>query len=239
MTEARWDDRSRRLLGEEAYARLRAARVLVAGVGGVGGYAAEMLVRSGVGDITLVDSDAVDITNLNRQITATLPELGQPKTAVMARRAAAVNPELRVTALQTAITPGNVPEILDRGFDYVLDCIDTVAPKVELLAECLRRRRPVVSSMGAGGRLDPSRVIYTDLWKTENDGLARAVRTRLRRLGLRRPLPVVASTEPPCSRSLIAVEADFKRSSYGTLAAVPATFGIFMAAHVIRKITCL
>lgn len=239
MTETRWDDRSRRLLGEEAYARLRAARVLVAGVGGVGGYAAEMLVRSGVGDITLVDSDAVDITNLNRQIIATIPELGQPKTAVMQRRAADINPELRVTALQTAITPQNVPEILGDGFDFVLDCIDTVAPKVELLSVCLQRRLPVISSMGAGGRLDPSRVIYTDLWKTENDGLARAVRTRLRRLGLRRPLPVVASTEPPCSRSLIAVEADFKRSSYGTLATVPATFGIFMAAHVIRKITCL
>ena len=114
-----------------------------------------------------------------------------------------------------------------------------MAPKVELLAECLRRRQPVVSSMGAGGRMDPSRVIYTDLWKTENDGLARAVRTRLRRLGLRRPLPVVASTEPPRSHSLIAVEADFKRSSYGTLAAVPATFGIFMAARVIRKLSRL
>lgn len=238
MTDTRWDDRSRRLLGEEAYARLRAARVLVIGVGGVGGYAAEMLVRSGIGCITLVDSDEVDITNLNRQIIATLPELGQPKTSVMQRRAAAINPELRVTALPTAVTPQNVPEILGDGFDFVLDCIDSVAPKVELLAECLRRRQPVISSMGAGGRLDPSRVVYTDLWKTENDGLARAVRTRLRRLGLRRPLPVVASTEPPCSHSLIEVEADFKRSSYGTLATVPATFGIFMAARAIRKISC-
>lgn len=231
-----WDDRTRRLLGDEACEALAHSRVLVVGIGGVGGYAAEMLVRSGVGQITLVDSDVVDVTNLNRQIIATLAALGQPKTLVMKQRMEAINPDANVEALTLAVTPENVAQLLDGGYDFVLDCIDTVAPKVALLAECLRRKLPVISSMGAGGRIDPGRVRRGDLWETENDGLARAVRSRMRKLGLKRPLPVVWSPELPASRAVVAVDALYKRSSYGTIAPLPATFGIFMAAYALERL---
>ena len=229
---SRWDERTRRLLGDDAADALSRARVLVVGVGGVGGYAVEMLVRSGVGHVTAVDADAVDVTNLNRQIIATRDTVGVSKTAVMAQRARSINPEVDFVTLQTSVTPDNAAERLPPGYDYVLDCIDTVAPKVALLADCLANRVRVISSMGAGGRTDPSQVVYCDLWETRDDGLARAVRQRLKRMGLRRRLPVVASTERPHTASLIEVDTAYKRTSYGTVAPLPATFGIFMAAKV-------
>ena len=231
-----WDSRTRRLTGDDGAERLRRARVLVVGTGGVGGYAVEMLVRSGIEHLTLVDSDTVDVSNLNRQILALIPVLGKPKTEVAARRCREINPQAEITSLQTLVTPDNIAEILDPGFDYVLDCIDTVAPKAALICACRDRRIPIISSMGAGGRTDPSRVIYTDLWETKDDGLARAVRQKLKKMNRRFPLPVVASTERPGSHSIIEVDAQFKRTSYGTLAPVPATFGIFMAARVINHI---
>lgn len=232
-----WNERSVRLLGEDAVERLRQAKILVVGVGGVGGYAAEMLVRGGVGNITLVDSDCVDITNLNRQIIALHDNLQQPKTAVMAKRARQINPEVNICELQMTVEPDNVEMLLSEPYDCVLDCIDTVAPKTALLAHCLRNKIPVISSMGAGGRTDPSKIIYTDIWKTEGDGLARAVRQRLRKLGLKSKLPVVASTEIPHSASLIEINDKYKRSSYGTVAPLPATFGIFMASWAMNRIT--
>lgn len=234
-----WDDRTRRLLGDDGCRALAEARVLVVGVGGVGGYAAEMLARSGVGHLTLVDADRVDVSNLNRQIIATTATLGREKTQVMAERARSINPQVQVEALTIAVTPENIGELLDGGYDYVADCIDTVAPKVALLAECLRRKQAVVSSMGAGGRVDPTKVKVGDLWQTENDGLARAVRQRLRRAGLKRKLTVVSSSEVPASRSLVEVDSQYKRTSYGTVAPLPSMFGIFMAAHIINKLTDL
>lgn len=229
---SRWDERTRRLLGDDAADALARARVLVVGVGGVGGYAVEMLVRSGVGHVTAVDADAVDVTNLNRQIIATRDTVGMAKTEVMAQRARSINPDVDFVTLQMSVTPDNAAELLLPGYDYVLDCIDTVAPKVALLAHCLTDRLRVISSMGAGGRTDPSQVSYFDLWETREDGLARAVRQRLKRMGLRRRLPVVASTERPHTASLIEVDSAYKRTSYGTVASLPATFGIFMAAKV-------
>ena len=209
-----WDDRTRLLVGDDGAARLDAARVLVAGVGGVGGYAAEMLARTGVGHLTLVDSDNVAVSNINRQLIA----------------ANSVPPLLEY------ITPDNVERLLAPGFDFVIDAIDTVAPKVALLSHCLRHRIPVVSSMGAGGRLHPERVGYFDLWETREDGLARAVRQRLKQAGLRRPLKTVASTEAPRRASVIELDERNKRSSYGTVAPVPAAFGILLASHVINKL---
>lgn len=135
------------------------------------------------------------------------------------------------------ITPENVPALLEAGnYDFVVDAIDTVAPKVALLSECLRRKIPVVSSMGAGGRTDASKVIVTDLWQTRDDGLARAVRQRLKKAGLRGKLPVVASTELPSSASLIQLNLANKRTSLGTIATVPSTFGILMASYVINSL---
>ncbi len=232
-----WDSRTRLLLGDVAVEKLARSRVLVAGVGGVGGYAAEVLARSGVGHLTIVDADDVAESNLNRQLIATIPNIGRPKVQLFAERFREVNPDINVSAVCDFITPGNVAELTGEGFDYVVDAIDTVAPKVALLAECIRRDIKVVSSMGAGGRLDPTKVCYLDIWQTREDGLARAVRQRLKKLGLRRKLNVVASTESPRCASLIQLDERNKRSSYGTLATIPALFGIYLANKVILDLS--
>lgn len=239
-----WDSRTRLLLGDESIHRLAEARVLVAGVGGVGGYAAEVLARSGVGHLTLVDADAVSVSNLNRQLIATIPDIGRPKVELFSRRFRSINPDIDVNPICGFITPDNVADLIGEcresgdggepnGFDYVVDAIDTVAPKVALIAGCMRRDVRIISSMGAGGRIDPTRVCYQDVWETREDGLARAVRQRLKKLGLRRPLKVVASTEAPRASAVIELNEQNKRSSYGTLATIPAIFGIFMANKVI------
>lgn len=234
-----WNARTETLLGVDAVARLAAARVLVAGVGGVGGYAAEMLARTGVGYLTLVDADDVAVSNINRQLIATSDTVGQPKVELFARRFAAINPQVTVTARQEYINAGDVPELLGPGFDYVIDAIDTVAPKVALLQYCLEHRIPVISSMGAGGRVDPTRVGYFDISETRDDGLARVVRQRLRKAGFRKGLRVVASTEAPRRYSVIPLEEMNKKSSFGTIATIPAIFGIYLANHVITRLANL
>ncbi|MDE6668391.1 MAG: tRNA threonylcarbamoyladenosine dehydratase [Muribaculaceae bacterium] len=231
----RWDDRTVRLLGSEAVGRLARSRMLVVGVGGVGGYAAEMLVRAGVGHLRLIDADNVDITNVNRQLIATLPVIGQPKVSLLAERFRNINSEVTVETVQEFVTPDNIGILLEGGFDFVLDAIDTVAPKVALVSYCMKHNIPIISSMGAGGRTDPTKVGYADLWETREDGLARAVRQRLRKLGLRRPLKVVASSEAPHTASLIEIGTTNKRTSYGTLATIPALFGIFMSNYAIMR----
>lgn len=144
----RWDDRTRLLLGDEAVSRLASARVFVAGVGGVGGYAAEMLARSGVGNLTLVDADSVSLTNLNRQLIALRNDLGKPKVDLFAERFREINPDINILSVRDFITPDNAGGMLDAGYDFVIDAIDTVAPKVALISHCLRNRIPVISSMG-------------------------------------------------------------------------------------------
>lgn len=236
MASGEWNSRTRLLLGEEGVARLTSARVLVAGVGGVGGYAAEILARTGVGHLTLADADTVSVSNLNRQLIALIPDIGRSKTELFANRFREINPEIDVTATDRFISADNVAELLDEGFDFVVDAIDTVAPKTALIAECMRRRIPVISSMGAGGRTDASKIGYADLWDTREDGLARAVRQRLKKAGLRRPLKTVSSTEAPRKGAIIEVNERNKMSSYGTVAAIPAIFGIMAAQYVINKL---
>ena len=231
-----WNSRTLTLLGEEAVGRLARARVLVAGVGGVGGYAAEMLARSGVGHLTLVDADNVAVSNINRQIIATSDAVGESKVWLFADRFRAINPEIDVRPIQEYLDADNIPALLDREFDYVIDAIDTVSPKMTLIQECLRRGIPIISSMGAGGRLDPSKVGYFDISETRDDGLARVVRQRLRKAGIRRGLTVVASTERPERLSVIPLDERNKRSSFGTIATIPAMFGIFLSSKVIDEI---
>ena len=231
-----WNSRTLTLLGEEAVGRLARARVLVAGVGGVGGYAAEMLARSGVGHLTLVDADNVAVSNINRQIIATSDAVGESKVWLFADRFRAINPEIDVRPIQEYLDADNIPALLDREFDYVIDAIDTVSPKMTLIQECLRCGIPIISSMGAGGRLDPSKVGYFDISETRDDGLARVVRQRLRKAGIRRGLTVVASTERPERHSVIPLDERNKRSSFGTIATIPAMFGIFLSSKVIDEI---
>lgn len=236
MASGEWNSRTRLLLGEEGVRRLASARVLVAGVGGVGGYAAEILARTGVGHLTLADADTVSVSNLNRQLIALIPDIGRSKTELFANRFREINPEIDVATTDRFISADNVAELLDEGFDFVVDAIDTVAPKTALIAECMRRRIPVISSMGAGGRTDASKIGYADLWDTREDGLARAVRQRLKKAGLRRPLKTVSSTEAPRKGAIIEVNERNKMSSYGTVAAIPAIFGIMAAQYVINKL---
>lgn len=237
MEETR-DNRTRRLLGDDRFKLLQKASVLVVGVGGVGGYAAEMLARTGVGNLTLIDADDVAESNINRQLIATIPTIGEPKVILFAERFHEINPDAHINAIKDFLTPENINEIFSGNqFDYVIDAIDTVAPKVALIEHCLRHKIPVISSMGAGGRVDPTKIGYFDLWETRDDGLAKAVRRKMKNDGVRHSLKVVASTETPRSHSLIEVESLNKRTSYGTIATIPAIFGIFLANHVIRTIT--
>lgn len=231
-----WYDRTETLLGTDAMSRLASAHVLVAGVGGVGGYAAEMLARTGVGHLTIVDADAVSVTNINRQLIALHDTVGQPKVELLARRFREINPEIEVTALQRYVIADDVPDLLEGGYDYVIDAIDTVAPKIALITHCLTHNIPIISSMGAGGRVDPTQVGYFDISETREDGLARVVRQRLRKAGIRSRLKVVASTEAPRRHSVIPLQETNKRSSLGTIASIPAVFGICLANHVILKL---
>jgi len=232
----RWNDRTRRLIGDEAVQRLRQAHVLVAGLGGVGGYAVEMLARSGIGHLTLIDADTVSPSNLNRQLIALRSTIGQFKTTLFAGRIADINPECLVDAADQFLTPGNIADMIPVDVDFVVDAIDTVASKVALIAHCMQHNISLISSMGAGGRMDVTRVQYADLWQTAEDGLARAVRQRLKKMKLRKPLHVVFSSEAPHAASLIELALPGKRSSFGTTASIPAVFGIYLANHVIKSL---
>lgn len=232
-----WDSRTRLLLGDEGAGRLANASVLVAGLGGVGGYVAEILARSGVGKLVLVDADTVSESNVNRQIIALRDTLGMSKAELWRQRLGKINPALTIDARDMFLTPDNIPPLLDCGCDYVADAIDTIAPKCALIRECVVRGNAIVSSMGAGGRLDPSQVRYGTLDKTCGDGLARTLRQRLRRQETDiRNVKVVWSSEEPARRAVINLDERNKRSSFGTLASIPALFGIFMANLIIRDI---
>lgn len=233
-----WNDRTLRLIGEKGVDALRTASVLVVGVGGVGGYAAEMLVRTGVGRLTLIDADCVAESNINRQLIATRSTVGESKVFLFAERFHDINPEARIDSRMEFLSAESIPGLFhDRHYDIVIDAIDTVGPKTALISHCLTNHIPLISSMGAGGRVDPTKIGYFDLWETREDGLARAVRQKLKAQGLRRPLKVVASTEKPMSHSLLEVNTINKRTSYGTIATIPAIFGIFLANYAVRRIT--
>lgn len=226
------------LLGDSAVKSLAQKRVLVVGVGGVGAYAVEMLVRTGVGHLTLVDADDVNPTNLNRQLPALRSTIGQPKVDVLAQRCHDINPQCHVDARRQFLSVDTVEALLDEGYDFVIDAIDSVAPKVALIEQCYRRRIKLISSMGAGGRIDPSKLRYADISETFHDGLARAVRQRLKSRGIRSGVKVVFSEEAPRRSALLMTdEMECKISSYGTVAWIPAMFGCMLAAHAINVMT--
>lgn len=233
-----WMQRTSLLLSEEKAAQLQACRVLVVGVGGVGAYAAEMLVRAGVGYMTIIDSDSVAPSNINRQLVALHSTIGLDKVDVLATRLTDINPHLELSARKCYLDVDGVDALLQEGYDFVVDAIDTVAPKVALLAACMRQGIAVVSSMGAGARMDPSQICYADIADTYHCGLARAVRTRLRKMGVKGKLPVVFSTEAPHAEAVQEVFGERnKRTTVGTVSYMPAMFGCFLAAYVIRRLT--
>lgn len=233
-----WKQRTRLLLGEEKSERLRQAHVLVVGVGGVGAYAAEMLCRAGVGRLTLVDADTVQPTNINRQLPALHSTLGQPKVEVLAARFRDINPEVELTVLPVFLKDENIPQLLDAArYDFVVDAIDTLAPKCDLIAEALRRRIKIVSSMGAGAKSDITQIRFADIWDTYHCGLSKAVRKRLQKMGIRHKLPVVFSTEQADPKAVLLTDDERnKKSTCGTVSYMPAVFGCYLAEYVIRRL---
>ena len=220
-------------------ARIRSAHVLVVGTGGVGSYAAEMLCRAGVGHLTLVDADTVSPSNINRQLPALHSTLGRSKVSVLAERFRDINPEVQLTLREEYLTPESVDALLDAApYAYVIDAIDTIQPKVALLAACIRRRQPVIASMGAGAKTDITAIQYADLWQTYHCGLSKSVRNGLARAGLRgRKLPVVFCTQQADRNALLTVEGERnKKTTAGTVSFMPATFGNYLAAWVLNHL---
>ena len=231
--------RTERLLGAGAMARLRDARVAVFGIGGVGGHAVEALARSGVGALDLFDDDVVSLTNLNRQIIATHDAISRPKVEVMAARLAAIAPQCRVVPHRLYYMPDTADAVDLSAFDYIVDAVDTVPAKVELAARATALGVPIISAMGAGNRLDPTRLAVADLFDTAGCPLARVMRRELRKRGVRR-LKVVWSTEPPVEAKGEADADDVgphpRRSVPGSTAFVPPAMGLAIAAEVVRAL---
>jgi len=232
-----WLQRSELLIGAEGLERLRNLHILVIGLGGVGSFAAEFLARAGVGRMTIVDGDTVDVSNTNRQLPALHSTVGQPKTSVMAARMRDINPELDLTVLEEFLTPDTAKVLITNEYDYVFDCIDSVQPKQYVIVACKQKGVRVVSSMGAGGRLDPSKVQIADLSETYNCPFAQQVRKGLKRKGVRRGVTVVFSSEIVRKEHMMMTDGNrFKKSFYGTISYIPALFGLHMASVVVREV---
>jgi tRNA A37 threonylcarbamoyladenosine dehydratase len=238
MKQSERHSRTVLLLGEVNFEKLRQAHVLVVGLGGVGGYAAEQLCRAGIGELTLVDADTVQESNLNRQIIALDSTIGKDKTAVLTERLKDINPDVKIHSLKTFLNGEKAEALLSPGsYDHVVDAIDTLAPKVNLIKTCLKYNIPLVSSMGAGGRTDPEKVHITDIGKTFNCGLARMLRKRLHKSGIRTGFKAVFSSEKTSSEAVILEKSQNKKTNVGTISYMPGIFGMFCASVVIRAFT--
>ena len=231
--------RTRRVIGQESMDRLAASRVAVFGVGGVGGYVVEALARSGVGTLDLIDSDEVALTNINRQIIALHSTIGRPKVEVFTARIADISPETVVNTYQTFYLPEKAEEFDLSQYDYIVDAIDTVTAKLDLIVRATEGGIPIISCMGCGNRFDPTALVVTDIYKTSMDPLAKVMRTELRKRGVP-ALKVVYSTEPPI-RPLpdpdVESESETRRSIPGSTAFVPSAAGLIAASVVVRDLT--
>lgn len=229
--------RTELLLQSDGVARLQQSHVLVVGLGGVGGYAAEQLCRAGVGRLTIVDGDKVGETNLNRQLIALSSTIGQPKAELFRQRFADINPECKVTAIQEFIRDDRMIELLEADhYDCVVDCIDTLAPKVFLLFHSHRLGIPTVSCMGSGGKMDPSQVQACDIAQSNTCPLAAMVRKRLHHLGVYSGIRVVFSTEKVPPHAMIEDRSDNHLTTIGTISYMPPLFGCFIAAETIKQL---
>ena len=230
-----WQERAELLFKTEGLEKLRKANVLVVGLGGVGSFAAEFLARAGVGKMTIVDGDVVDITNINRQLPALHSTVGLPKVELMGARLLDINPELELTMLKEFLSPERAFELVTTEFDYVLDCIDSVTPKLNLLIAAKRKGVKVISNMGAGGKYLASKVKVTDISKTDYCPLAKHVRKRLKKEGISGGVKVVYSSERPDYDSVKHTDgSNFKKSFYGTNSWMPCLFGLHAAETVVR-----
>lgn len=232
-----WNSRTHLLLGEEGVKKLASSHVLVVGLGGVGAYAAEQLARAGIGKMTIVDCDTVNVTNKNRQLLALDSTVGRPKVEVMAERIRDINPDVEVVALNQYLKDQSIIDLMEQPFDYIVDAIDTLAPKVFLLYYAVLNKQNIVSCMGSGGKLDPSMIQVADIAKSHNCRLAFYVRKRLHRLGIREGITVVFSPEKVADSAVsIEEQTENKIATVGTISYMPAMFGCYCASHVIREI---
>ena len=234
-----WKDRTRLLLKENKLSILENAHILVVGVGGVGAYAAEMLCRAGVGKFTLVDGDKIESTNRNRQLPALISTEGEWKTEVLKNRFLDINPDIQVVTINEFLSDERIAQVLDAAkYDYVIDAIDTISPKIFLIIETLKRNIPLVSAMGAGGKLDPSKVAVADISKTYQCPLASSIRKRLKKNGITTGFKAVFSTEIALENvSRKDNQSQYKRTTVGTISYMPAIFGCWCAGVCIGEIT--
>lgn len=238
MTDRSWLSRTELLIGKEKLQELEHKHVLVIGLGGVGSYAAEFIARGGVGQMTIVDGDVVDPTNRNRQLPALATNHGEPKALIMKERLLSINPDLNLRVVQSFIMPEMVEELLSIKYDYVIEAIDSITPKIMVLTTAYEKKQNIVSSMGAGGKFDPTRLRVTDISETHTCRLAKYVRKRLHRKGVFTGIKAVFSDEHIVKESLIKTDGtNFKKSAYGTISYLPATFGATCASVVLRALT--
>lgn len=234
---AEWTERAELLFKKEGLDKLKNAKVMVVGLGGVGSFAAEFLARAGVGNLTIVDGDVVDITNINRQLPALHSTVGQPKVKIVGDRLMDINPELNLTRVQEFLSPERAFELVTPEFDYVLDCIDSITPKLNLILAAKRKKVKIVSNMGAGGKYEASKVKVADISKTEYCPLAKNIRKRLRKEGISKGVKAVFSTEEPDQSSLKMTDgSNFKKSFFGTNSWMPALFGLHAAETAVKHI---
>lgn len=232
-----WLSRTELLLGEERLGLLKKAHVLVAGLGGVGAYAAEQLCRAGIGEMTIIDGDCVEETNKNRQLPALDSNMGKPKAEVMAARFRDINPEIRLHVINDYIRDDRMIEVLKlASYDYIVDAIDTLAPKIFLIYHSLQNGYSIVSSMGSGGKFDPTQIRIADISKSYNCNLARMLRKRLHKLGVYKGVKVVFSPEEVDPEAVVLSEGENKKSNVGTISYMPPAFGCFCASVVIRDL---
>jgi tRNA A37 threonylcarbamoyladenosine dehydratase len=239
MNSPDWLERTTLLIKEPALQKLLKAHVCIVGMGGIGSFAAEFIARAGVGTMTIVDGDVVDSTNRNRQLPATFSTIGKSKVKVMAERLRDINPELRLYEQEIFLTPEQISDFLEEGgYDYVIDCIDSLKPKLTLIEQAYRKKIGFISCLGAGAKLDPSLVAVADISKSRNCRLAKYVRKRLKQRGISERVKVVYSSEHSDKSALhhITNPGLYKHSYYGTISYMPALFGLHAASWVIRKI---
>lgn len=230
-----WQERAELLFKEEGIEALRKANVLIVGLGGVGSFAAEFIVRAGVGNVTIVDGDVVDITNINRQLPALHSTVGQSKADIVGDRLMDINPELNLVRIKEFLSPERAYEIVTDDFDYVLDCIDSITPKLNLIVAAKKKGVKVISNMGAGGKMIASKVVVKDISKTDVCPLAKVIRKRLRKMGVKSGVKAVFSLEKPDESSLKMTDGtNFKKSFFGTNSWMPGLFGLHSAETVIR-----
>jgi tRNA A37 threonylcarbamoyladenosine dehydratase len=237
MMQRPWLSRTEVLIGNDKLNVLEKAHVLVVGLGGVGSYAAEFIARSGVGNMTIVDGDKVEASNRNRQLPALYTTEGLMKADIMKERLLAINPDLKIEIVKSYVNPEEVEQLLNFPYDYVIEAIDSITPKITVISTAVKKGLKIVSSMGAGGKLDPTMLKVADLNDSHTCKLAFIVRKRLKRYGVSTGVKVVFSTEPVDKESLLMTDgSNFKKSAYGTISYLPATFGSVCASVVIRDL---